>query len=466
MTSSGYRILGAIAIVGIGIAPAVAGGAQAPADCDVKSAWRSVNHLVNNDRRTIKWSRPDCRIEYEIVGEITFNDDLTGIARMASGAKLDLEEEEGRSERRLEVRAGSDGRPVYAYSVDGTRRAFDAGAQAWFARRVQILVRETGLGADRRVAYLLGKGGHDAVLREVATISSSHVQRLYLTQLIEQARLNGGALENVLRVAGTELGSDYELAQFITAVLKQHAGQSGLPRAAIEATRGLDSDYERRRVLSAVLKLNTLTSADVAALLASASEIGSDYELASLLIGIASRYALAPSSRAAFFKAAASIDSDYEQRRVFSALLKQKGLTTAERAELIRLASSIDSDYELAQVLRSAATAADLTDGHLRAAWFAALGSISSDYERRRTLSGLVASGDLSQDALAEVIDAAAAIRSDHDSAELLVAISKRYRLTGELREAYLRAADAIRSEHEQNRVAAALLRAERGGTR
>ena len=69
--------------------------------------------------------------------------------------------------------------------------------------------------AEARVALLLGQGGHDAVLAELPHLGGDRVQRVYLAELMTQARLNGAAYQATMRAASENISSDHEWQIFV-----------------------------------------------------------------------------------------------------------------------------------------------------------------------------------------------------------------------------------------------------------
>ncbi|MFW6202488.1 MAG: hypothetical protein ACOC8B_07910, partial [Gemmatimonadota bacterium] len=440
--------------------------AYSPAACWQRAARRiGMNSNSNDDVTTLRWTADDCELEARIEGEVRFRGDLMGIASIASGGSFRLEEEDRGLRRRVDVRPGPDGELAYESWVDGARRPFDADARAWFERALQALLQRTGYATEERVEWLLEGGGIDAVLAEVESIRSDFVQRRYLLEMLRQADPDERQLIRVVALAGVRLDSDFELAQLLIHVADAGPMTEAVRQAFIEAATSLDSDFERRRVLSAALASGDASPRNVAALIDAARAIGSDFELATLLIAVADRFALGPDIQRSYLAAATGIGSDFEKRRVLDALLDQDGLTAESFGEILDAAREIGSDFELARLLKRTA-GHDLGSPDVRRSYLAAARSIGSDFELKGVLLELVERDDLDAGLLRSILETALEIDSDFELAGLLIAIAERHRLEGELREAFLRAADTIGSDFEHGRVASALMRQARGGTR
>jgi uncharacterized caspase-like protein len=95
-------------------------------------------------------------------------------------------------------------------------------------------------------------------------------------------------------------------------------------------------------------------------------------------------------------------------------------------------------------------------------AFFDLVGSMSSGSYQRRVLDDVSAQASLPAAVVSGFLDAAAKVRGDSDRAQVLMGFVGRHAVTGADRERYLVASDGIGSETYQNRVLAALVRAER----
>jgi beta-lactamase regulating signal transducer with metallopeptidase domain len=417
------------------------------------------NHLSENDNgkhRLIVWSDgADCRVVVEMTGDVRFTDELDGIASVPPGASIGIEVKIAGTRRELDVTAGDAG-PHYDYRVDGQPRPFDADARAWLHETLVGLARTTGLAADQRVAALLRRGGPDAVMVELGQITSDYVQRIYIGDLLQQAKLSSQQVRQVFELAGRRIHSDYQLAETLIAVAKRYPLDEATRPAFLAASRSIGSDYQHARVLEFALMQSSLKPADVSALLASAQSIGSDYQLGTLLTEVASRYTLQPAALSAVLRAARSVSSDYQRARVLTAVLAQDGLSADGQAAVLDEAASIGSDSQLASVLTSEKL--DLASAAVQQAYLKAAAALDSDYQHARILKSLAARKDATPQTLALVLESARTIHSDYQRADLLVTTAHAHRLDGALRDAYLKAADGIGSSHDRGRALDALL--------
>lgn len=358
----------------------------------VKTTHTSTNVLSIDGVETYQWTQDDHQVKITTEGgKLELTDDWTGIARLTPGTKARFEEDDGRTEHRLDVEAGRDGQPVYTWTVDGKERAFDATGRQWLQDMLLRFVRGSGYDADRRVAWFLKNQGPNGLLAEISRISSDYVKSLYFQKLFAQRGLGADVVERSLRQAGQEIGSDYELAQTLIAAASAAGSQALTEPAArtyAEAARSIESDYEQRRALSAMMAKGRPSPAVLAVTLQTAKGIDSDYELAELLTSIPPNALGDGAVRRTYLEAAQSIDSAYEHHRALSAAVKSGKLSGDSLLAVLQSAQSISSDYERASLLVEIADQYTLS-GAARDAYLQAASSIRSKYERGRAEEAL-----------------------------------------------------------------------------
>jgi beta-lactamase regulating signal transducer with metallopeptidase domain len=445
------------------VLPAAASLVAVPCDRDKGGSGEHSNStsITTDDgskRWRVKWSQGDCSFEMDARGEFKWNRDVTDIESISSGGSFTVEQRDGDNTRRLVIRPSASGSLERAYTVNGAKAEYDAAARAWFAEALLALERQTAFAVDQRVPALLERGGVEGVLQETTLLGSDYARRRYYTKLLSLRQLDPAQVRRVVEQAGSQMSSDYELAELLVAMAKLDAFGDDSHAAFVSASKKIESDYERRRALNALLQRDGLAPATVQALLDAAGSIGSDYELATLLIDVSKRYAMNDQTRPAYIKALGSIESDYEHRRVLATIVVGGGLTPAITRTLLDDAKRISSDYELAEFLVQIAKKGVL-DASTRDAYFAAADKIGSDYEHHRALSPLLVRGVLTSDLAKAILASAAKIESDYECASLLVELANVITIDETLRPSYERAAGTLESDSEYGRAMAAVRR-------
>jgi hypothetical protein len=423
--------------------------------------WDSWSHMRNNDETRIEWSRRGCEVRVYMEGVIDFNATFDDVAHLDRDERLRIEEDDGSTERWLEITPGAGGASAYEYRVNRDERPFDAEARAWFGDLLTELFRRSGFMAEERVTAFLARGGVDAVRQEMGRLQTDHAYASYAEELIQQADLSVEQLEDLLDEAAVRIDSDHYIAEILGAVASTTELNDRMLDTFISASLTLDSDHYRALILETALERGDLSTPQVRALLASASQIESDHYQTEILTGVSDRYALQVDLRDAYLAAVDRMESDHYITEVLSGLLERSDLSEEEKATVLRAAGRIESDHYVTEVLEHLAERG-LETGSLREAYFEVADGIESDHYAQNALQVILEHEvRLSESELTRLIEASRAIESDHYRSELLVEIAERHRLEGAARDAFMRAMEGIESRHYRGPVAEALLRNE-----
>jgi hypothetical protein len=422
---------------------------------------QSVTRQTDRGRQsgTFTWSNDGERLEVKYRGEIAFTDDDTDVRSLTPGGSLRIKDGGFLGGHTVEFTADSSGAITRRFWAGTSERPFEPEGRKWLAQVLPRFIRQTGIGAEGRVARILKAKGVPGVLAEISLITGSWAKRLYFTELL-RTPLDSKTAQQVLAQAGREVDSDFELASLLISadrLLTDDATRG----AYFEAARTIASDFEMRRVFSAALKKGAVSPALLAAMLQTSTSIASDFELASLLVEVVKGHALDGTTRGAFFTALGSVESDFERRRVLSAVMARPGAQPAETvAAVLESALGVDSDFESASLLVQVAKEQPI-EGALRAPFFKAAAGIGSAHERGRVLRAVATRTDASDETILAVIQSARSMNGQFEIAQILLAVASARPLSREARDAYIDAADRL-GEFEQGRVLSALVRNER----
>jgi beta-lactamase regulating signal transducer with metallopeptidase domain len=404
------------------------------------------------------WSRNGEKLAVKYSGEFEFTDDDTDVRWISTDGWLEISDAALIARHTVEVREHG-GTLERRYWVTGSERPFEPEGRQWLRDHLPQFVRNTGIGAERRVARILKSGGPPAVLAEIARIDSDYVKGVYYTQLFRQATLDSATFRQVLTQAGRDIHSNYGLATLLTSLVDRLPADDQSRAAYFEAARGISSNYELHRTYAALLKRGPMTPALVASMLQNASAIKSDYELSQLLQQVVGQQRLDAQTRGPFFAALGTISSDYERHRVLKAVISRGDADDATVAAALQAAATGSSDYERGSFLLEVVKARSI-DGTARTPFFTALGRVQSAYERGRVLQAVVRDPNASHDVLLGALQSAKAM-SGFELAQVLTAVAGARTLTGDLREAYIDAAERLQG-YDQGRVMTALVKSER----
>lgn len=403
----------------------------------------SSNWVYNDDGYTLK---------VKMEGEIDFDVETGGVARMDDDAYFELKEERDGEKRRMVVKAGEDGEPEYTYYEGRHQQPFDDEAKEWFAEAMEKAFQQLGIGVDVRVRQIYESAGLNGILDEIEEIGSDFNRSQYYTEALGLDQLSTGEREQLLQHAVQYLDSDFSKGQVLSRSLDTYMADPTLRQTYLNAARELDSDFQRGQTLQAALKSGQLTSEDVVLLLNAAEDMDSDFETAGLLASIDPEQLEDPQLRATYFKAVASLDSDFERGRVLKAALTGDTVPLAVSVAVLEALSEMHSDFEAVNVLEQVAAHWHEDDAE-REAYFAAVNDLDSDFETRRALTVLASREDILLLTVIELLRSIGQMDSDFEKSHLLITLIPHCVVEEELQDAFELAADTIDSEFEYGRV-------------
>jgi hypothetical protein len=339
------------------------------------AAQRERSHTEHNEEHRIIDNDGDRHLEIRMRGAVEFNDAGDWVTAVPAGGLFTIQERDD-GERRLEFRPGG-----VRYWVNDAERPLDAAGRAWAQRHITRAVRESGLGAERRVARVRARGGVNGVLADMSQLRSDVARRQYYRALLNGGAMSTGEFTRVVEDVGRRMGSDVETRLVLTEA-SAHARDGARLAALLRAAERMDSDVETRLVLNHVAGRHRLADGAVReAFFRVVGGMGSDVERRLVLNAAMDERLADGASRDAFFRAVDEFDSDVERRLVLSQVLRHDA-SEATVIAAIHSAGEMNSDVEKRLVL------SQVPSNHLRSARVAAAyrrvaERMGSDTERR-----------------------------------------------------------------------------------
>lgn len=370
---------GTIRLAGL-LALAAALGTAAPA-----AAQRQHSHTVNNSETHIVSTHDGRRLEIRSRGQVEFNDEGDWVVSVPADALFTAEESGSGPDRRVEFRPGPGG-PRVRYFVDGGERQLDASGRAWAQRLIRRAVRESGVGAERRVARIRARSGVNGVLSEIGELETDVGRRSYYRALLNGGRLSTAEFTRVMDDVGRRMGSDTE-TRVVLADAAAQAGDGTRMASLLRAGATMESDVEKRVVLSHLADRHRLADqASREAYFRVAEEMRSDVERRLVLTAVADQRPADGPARDAFFRAVNRMRSDVERRVVLSRVLD--GASAEATVGALQSAAEMSSDTEKRLVLMQVPSA-HLRNARVTAAYRRVVDAMRSDSERSLALRRL-----------------------------------------------------------------------------
>ena len=422
---------------------------------------RSVSRSTDRGQKrgNFSWSNGHEKVEVNYIGDVEFTDDDTDVKRLSPGGYLKIREGGWFVGRGVEFRTDASGNLQRRYFSGNSEKPFEPEGRQWLAQVLPRFIRQTGIGAEARVARILKTKGPAGVLAEISLIEGSWGKRIYFSELLK-TNLDVQTVNRVLAQAGREIDSDFELATLLINGADVLLLNDSTRQAYFNAARSIDSDFEMRRTFSSALKRGPISAALLASMLDASTGISSDFEEATLLIEVAKLQALDNTSRAPFFNALRTVESDFEHRRVLSALAQRTDLAPETVSSMVDSATAIGSDFEQATLLLEILKHRSV-DNSFREPFFRVVDSIGSAFERGRVLQAVVKRPDVPAETLVSVLRAVRTMSGNFEASQVLMAIAQQHTLTGQARDLYIEAAERL-GDFEQGKALAALVRNEK----
>lgn len=366
--------------------------------------WTSGNMQMTVDGTTYK-------VAYD--GEFDLADDERSIKSIEEDGRLNIRTEKGDERRRYRLENDGDGLEA-TYWVDGNKQSFDAAGEKWLGDTLEILLKNSAIDMDGRVARALQKGGVKNALKKMAELDSDYATRMFVVHLVDQAKLKTSEVKRLMKQVSS-----------------------------------VDSDYEIRLISAALLNEGLITKDTLGGALDLSKKVDSDYELRLMLTPLMDEFALDDKNMTKVLDRAKSIDSDYELRLLLAVALDENKLSKANQKRLIATMSSIDSDYELRLLISQFADEADL-DENMTADLLKALGSIEGDYEKRLGLATVVEEGKMNNANWLAAIKLAGSIGGDYEKRLALTQIRQDMPNNDAVEKAFDGAAKSISGQRER----------------
>ncbi|HXS80270.1 MAG TPA: hypothetical protein VN818_08290 [Gammaproteobacteria bacterium] len=376
-----------------------------------------------NDRSmNIRIGEGDYALSVKSDGDVDLEPDGSGVTAIDRGGSFDVRMRRNGVDRRA-LYTSEDGKIEQQFFVEGDEQPWGPEADRFVAEVMPIVLRETAINADDRVAWLIDNRGQNGLLDEIALINSDFAQRVYSVQYAHTATIAPADLERLMKLTADNMSSDFDV----------------------------------RTTLIEVYDAQMPTGAAFDALLGAGETISSDFDARLVLEHVGPSMPRTPEAATAYVDLARTISSDFDMRLALQPLITSADADDELVARAIELAGTdISSDFDLRSVLAEAAGRVGQSDTLARA-YTTAASSISSDFDQRIALTVLADSAQLTPEGWRMLLATARDISSDFDAATLLTELVPHLPRDESVLQAYRETLDTIGSDFDRGRAAAAL---------
>ena len=381
----------------------------------------STDWHFDSDGFTIGIAEDGARLAVKGDGHVELAPDASGVTTLDDRAYLDVRETRDSGERHVRF-TGTNGGIEKQFWLDGDEQPWGTDADAFVTEIMPVLLRETGISVEERVAWLLANRGHSGLLDEIDLIRSDFAQRVYTVEYAQSAAIAAPDFARLMKSAENNMGSDFDLR---TALIEVHAAQDP-------------------------------TAEKLVALINAGKSIGSDFDARVLLDAIGAGALDSPAAGTAYLDLAATIGSDFDARYALTPLVTRAEVADELVARGLDLAGTeIGSDFDLRVLLAEAAARVGSSDP-LAQAYLKSTRSIGSDFDHKEALLALADQAELTPVGWRALIESAQDIGGDFECSTLLMAVAPKLPADAGVIDAYKATLDTIGGEFERHRAQSA----------
>ncbi|MBN2213653.1 MAG: hypothetical protein JW723_05360 [Bacteroidales bacterium] len=219
--------------------------------------------LINDDHKLIIINKPYSSYHINFEGKITLSKDDKSVLSISPGGFLEISRASFGNTRKIEITSDKHGNLSSKYYEGRSEADFDPDGKKWLADILPLVVRQTGIGAESRIARIYSNKGINGLINEVDEINSesSSVRNLYFVIMVDQIGFNDDELKSLIPELRT-IESNSTKGTLLREILYKYRLSSNLQRELLETTRTLDYNTERGSVLR-VLNPDLIEDEDV-----------------------------------------------------------------------------------------------------------------------------------------------------------------------------------------------------------
>jgi len=370
----------------------------------------------NGNSMSFRIDDGDSSLQVKGDGGIELEPDGSGIASLDRRRSFDVRLRQDGVDRRV-LFTNEEGTVERQFFVDGDEQAWGPDADRFVAEVMPVVLRETAINADERIAWLIANRGQQGLLDEIELIRSDFAQRVYTVRFAQTAEIAAPDFERLMKTTADNMSSD----------------------------------FDARTTLIQVFDAQMPQGPSLGSLLAAGETISSDFDVRLLLTHVGPSMPSTPEGVTAYLDLARTISSDFDMRLALQPLLTRADAPDDLLARALEVAGAeISSDFDLRTVL------VDRSDTLARA-YTAAANSIGSDFDHRLALTALAEHAELTPTGWQHLLESARNIGSDFDTATLLAGVAASLPRDDTVMAAYRQTLDTIGSDFDRRRAEAAI---------
>lgn len=320
-------------------------------------------------------------LEVRASGVIELTENDQNIKSLSPDGFVMIKERDWLTFRAVRLTAGANGKIEITYTIQGQNYEFDADAQGWLSGILQVVVQETGLGAQARIKRILEQKGIQAAIREITWVNSNFAKKTYFEAVLNYPDLRSQDLENAVVTVANEISSSSRLGDLLISTANKFPEEPVLTESLIRATREISSSSKQSEVLIQIARIRRLNDAAAVTMAESIEHISSSSAQGSALEVLAERSSDNEEVINAYVDAVKSVSSSSVQGAALKALLRKKSMNDASFVRILKSLGHISSSSVQGDVLEEVAAVCPGTDRVL-SAYLNAVSYVSSSSQQ------------------------------------------------------------------------------------
>jgi hypothetical protein len=220
----------------------------------------------------------DYSLRVKSEGDIDLEPDGSGVASLDRGGSFDVSMRRDGVDRRA-LYTSDDGTIERKFFVEGDEQPWGPEADRFVAEVMPIVLRETAINADERIAWLIDNRGQDGLLDEIELINSDFAQRVYSVEYAKTATIAPADFERLMKMTADNMSSDFDVRTTLIEVFDAQMPTGASFDALLGAGETISSDFDARMVLEHVGSSMPRTAEAATAYLDLARTISSDFDM-------------------------------------------------------------------------------------------------------------------------------------------------------------------------------------------
>lgn len=370
-------------------------------------------------KKQYRFSNVFSSFDIQVKGDISVNDDDTGIKSISPGGYIKISKRTFGNKRTIIIESNTNGELSYEYYEGRKEIPFEPEGRKWLADVLLELIHITGIDAVGRTKRIYRQKGIDGFIEEIHVIPSNSVMAKYFEALLENISLN-----------------DYELVSACSTIASE-----------------ISSNTERGRLFRKYSNLFMKNNTTAVVYFQSISKLSSNTERGSILKNISTKIDFEdPKVTEAYFACVDKMTSNTERGSVLRNLEKTQKLNNQAYARLLMSVKKFSSNTEMGSVMRSL-DKLDMNNSPVNVAYFNAIDGMTSNTEAGSTLRHLIKHSDLNEINYVNLLRSVKKLTSNTEMGSVLRTINFINLKNQDVNEAYFLAIRSMTSNTEAGSV-------------